>query len=98
MIRNNLKKKYNFEVGAITKEDIDTFRLDLSKDTLSVKSINAHIITYRSWFKYLKKEQIPCLDPTILDLMRPPDREVTFLSTDEVTRFFEELEKHTDIQ
>ncbi len=98
LIRADLKKKYVFEVGAITKEDIDAFRLDLSKDTLSVKSINAHVITYRSWFKYLKKEQISCLDPTILDLMRPPDREITFLSMDEVTRFFEEIQKYTDIQ
>ena len=91
MIRIELKKKYIFEVEQITKEDIDAFRLDLSKDSLSVKSINAHIITYRSWLKYLKKEQIACLDPTILDLMKPPDREVTFLTSEEVERFFEEV-------
>ena len=98
MIRIELKKKYIFEVEQITKEDIDAFRLDLSKDSLSVKSINAHIITYRSWLKYLKKEQIPCLDPTILDLMRPPDREVTFLTDEEIGRFFEEIRKGDDIQ
>jgi site-specific recombinase XerD len=44
------------EVEQITREDIDNFRLDLSKDGLSVKSINAHIITFRSWLKYLKKQ------------------------------------------
>ena len=98
MIRIELKKKYIFEVEQITKEDIDAFRLDLSKDSLSVKSINAHIITYRSWLKYLKKEQIPCLDPTILDLMKPPDREVTFLTDEEIERFFEEIRKGDDIQ
>ena len=98
MIRIELKKKYIFEVEQITKEDIDAFRLDLSKDSLSVKSINAHIITYRSWLKYLKKEQIPCLDPTILDLMRPPDREVTFLTDEEIGRFFEEIQRGDDIQ
>lgn len=97
-IRTELKKKYTLEVEQITKEDIDTFRLDLSKDTLSVKSINAHIITYRSWLKYLKKEQIACLDPTVLDLMKPPDREVTFLTNEEIARFFETIEKSKDIQ
>jgi site-specific recombinase XerD len=95
MIRIDLKKRYAFEVEQITKEDIDAFRLDLSKDTLSVKSINAHIITFRSWLKYLKKEQIACLDPTILDLMKPPDREVTFLTSEEIVRFFEAIGHET---
>lgn len=98
LIRTELKKKYSFNVEQITKEDIDAFRLDLSKDTLSIKSVNAHIITYRSWFKYLKKEQVACIDPTILDLMKPPDREVTFLTNDEIIRFFEIIQKSSDIQ
>ncbi len=97
-IRTKLKKKYIFEVVQITKEDIDAFRLELSKNNLSVKSINAHIITYRSWLKYLKKEQIPCLDPTILDLMRPPGREVVFLTNDEISGFFKVIEWALDIQ
>ncbi len=98
MIRTEQKKKYTLEVEQITKEDIDAFRLDLSKDNLSVKSINAHIITYRSWLKYLKKEQIASLDPTVLDLMKPPDREVTFLTNDEIDKFFEALAKEKSIQ
>ncbi len=98
MIRTALKKKYSFEVEQITKEDIDAFRLDLSKDNLSIKSINAHIITYRSWLKYLKKEQIDSLDPTILDLMKPPDREVTFLSDEEIKKIFHTIEQEKSIQ
>lgn len=98
LIRTELKKKYPFEVEQITKDDIDMFRLDLSKDTLSIKSINAHIITYRSWLKYLKKEQIASLDPTVLDLMKPPEREVTFLTNEEIIRFFETIALDTDIQ
>jgi integrase/recombinase XerD len=95
MIRIELMKKYPFEVEQITKEDINAFRLDLSKDNLSVKSINAHIITYRSWLKYLKKEQIASLDPTVLDLMKPPDREVTFLINEEIVRFFDIIGRTT---
>ena len=92
-IRTDLKKRCELNVEDITKEDINEFRLNLSKDGLSVKSINAHIITFRSWFKYLKKEQIPCLDPTILDLIKPPDREVTFLTNEEIDRFFSEIHR-----
>ncbi len=51
-----LKSKTKLSVEDISKDDIDAFRLDLSKDELSVKTINAHIITFRSWLKYLKKE------------------------------------------
>lgn len=92
-IRTDLKKRCKLNVEDITKEDINEFRLNLSKDGLSVKSINAHIITFRSWLKYLKKEQIPCLDPTILDLIKPPDREVTFLTNEEIERFFSEIHR-----
>jgi site-specific recombinase XerD len=56
MKRKELINKYVFQVEDIKKEDINEFRLNLSKDTLSVKSINAYIITFRSWLKYLKKE------------------------------------------
>ena len=75
-------------IEEITKEDFDDWRLSLSDSGLSVKTVNAHIITIRSWLKYLKKEQIACLDPTTLDLMRVSDREVTFLTSEEIDRFF----------
>ena len=55
------------------------------------------MITIRSWLKYLKKEQVDCLDPTTLDLMRVQDREVTFLTSEEVIRFFESIPRE-DIQ
>ena len=77
------------------KEDFDTWRLSLSDNGLSVKTVNAHVITLRSWLKYLKKEQIACLDPTTLDLMRAPDREVTFLTNEEIERFFAGIQQET---
>jgi hypothetical protein len=79
----------------IKKEDFDTWRLSLSDSGLSVKTVNAHIITIRSWLKYLKKEEIACLDPTTLDLMKVNDREVTFLTNEEITRFFEAMPRET---
>lgn len=82
-------------IEQITKEDFDAWRLSLSDSGLSVKTVNAHIITIRSWLKYLKKEQIACLDPTTLDLMKVADREVTFLTNEEIERFFESIERET---
>ena len=55
-MRIHLIQTHNIASEHIKKEDINEFRLNLTKDTLSIKSINAHIITFRSWFKYLKKE------------------------------------------
>jgi integrase/recombinase XerD len=31
------------------------------------------------------------LDPTVLDLLKPPDREVTFLTSEEIERFFDSI-------
>lgn len=76
----------NIEV--MTKQDFDEWRLSLSDAGRSTKTVNAYMITIRSWLKYLKKEGIDSLDPTTLDLMKADDREVTFLTTEEVERFF----------
>ena len=82
-------------IESIRKEDFDMWRLSLSDSGLSVKTVNAHMITIRSWLKYLKKEQIDCLDPTTIDLMKAPDREVTFLTQEEIERFFESIARET---
>ncbi|MFZ2256255.1 MAG: hypothetical protein WAW59_00115 [Patescibacteria group bacterium] len=60
-----------------------------------MKTVNAHIITIRSWLKYLKKEEIGCLDPTVLDLMKVQDREVTFLTGEEIERYFAAIPRET---
>lgn len=86
---------FPIEIGSVKKGDIDAWRLDLADSGLSVKTVNAHIITMRSWLKYLKKEQVDCLDPTTLDLMKAPDREVTFLTNEEIERFFTSIPRET---
>ena len=92
---DHAKKSDEPTIESITKEDFDMWRLSLSDNGLSVKTVNAHIITIRSWLKYLKKEQVNCLDPTTLDLMKAQDREVTFLTSEEMGRFFESIDRDT---
>lgn len=82
-------------IESIKKEDFDEWRLSLADSWLSVKTVNAHIITIRSWLKYLKKEEIGCLDPTVLDLMKVQDREVTFLTGEEIERYFAAIPRET---
>ena len=79
----------------ITKKDFDEWRLSLSDSGLSTKTVNAHMITMRSWLKFLKKEEVNCLDPTTLDLMKTNDREVTFLTQEEIENFFASIDRET---
>lgn len=83
------------DIEDMKKEDFDAWRLALSDSWLSVKTVNAHIITIRSWLKYLKKEGINSLDPTTLDLMKVEDREVTFLTSEEIERFFSSISRES---
>ncbi len=96
-IIREIQSLFPLEIESIKKDDIDAWRLDLADSGLSIKTVNAHIITLRSWFKYLKKEWIASIDPTALDLMRAPDREVTFLTNEEIMRYFEAINQD-DIQ
>ena len=94
-IMRDLISLFPIEVESVKKEDIDSWRLELSDSGLTAKTVNAHIITIRSWLKYLKKEQIACLDPTTLDLMRVQDREVTFLTGEEIERYFSAIPRES---
>lgn len=96
--KNNWKSPIkNFEnleipnIEEIKKSDFDEWRLSLSDGWLSIKTTNAHIITMRSWLKFLKKEGVNCLDPTSLDLIKTNDREVTFLTNEEIQKFFDAI-------
>lgn len=83
------------KIEKIKKQDFDEWRLMLSDSGLSTKTVNAHVITMRSWLKYLKKEGIDCIDPTVLDLLKVQDREVTFLTQEEILQFFASIPTET---
>lgn len=90
-----LRTIFPIDIESITKEDIDEWRLSLADSGLSIQTVNAHMITLRSWLKYLKKEQLKSLDPTVIDLMKAPDREVTFLTDHEIERLFASVKNDT---
>lgn len=83
------------EIASLTKEDINEWRVHLSDMWVSIKTVNAHIITLRSWFKYLIKQDIKCIDPSSIDLIKVPDRDVTYLTSEEIERFFASFQTET---
>lgn len=61
------------------------FRMFLSKQGLSPKTINYHIVGLRSFFKFLLRNDIETISPDKLDLAKIPPRQLSYLSEEEVT-------------
>lgn len=79
----------------ITSEDVRQYRLwlnrliDVHGDELKKNTQNYHLIALRSFLKYMAKQDVKTLAPEKIELMKMPDREVTFLEQDEVFRLLE---------
>lgn len=65
---------------------VHDWRLELSKSKLSKTTINYHIISLRSFLKYLAKHDVPTLAPEKIELADQPEREIHFLEADELDR------------
>ncbi len=73
---------------------INRFRDEHGKP-LKLITQNYHVIAIRAFLKYLIKRDIETLAPEKIELAKPPAREVSFLSRDELERLFAAL-KHED--
>lgn len=73
---------------------INRFR-DERGQPLKLITQNYHVIAIRALLKYLIKRDIETLAPDKIELAKPPAREVSFLSRDELERLFAAL-KHED--
>lgn len=77
----------------ITHESVRQFRLALHRledsqgKTLGTATQNYHLIAIRSFLKYLSKRDIPALAPEKVELAKIPERNVSFLSGEELERF-----------
>ncbi len=89
---NRYERDFPLDITALTRENIERFRLSLHETGISIRTANAYIITIRSFLKFLKKEGYAVLDPTSLELVRAPSRQVSFLTLDEVGRLFSTAE------
>lgn len=79
--------------GNITLEKIKKYRLFLNRPlnesaSLKKQTQNYHIIALRAFLKYLAKNDIKSLVAEKIELADVPDREITFLSEEELERLF----------
>ena len=91
---------YNFDIQKIDLKIADWFRTYIHKNAkkiLSVKTANAYMITLRSFLKYLEKKWFKSLSPTAIDLIKAEDRQVEYLTTEELERLFEKPDTNTVI-
>lgn len=85
----------NPDISEITTKNIKDYRLFLNrlikKDAEIIKknTQNYHLISLRSFFKYLIKQDIPCLPPDKIELTKIPMRQVDFLERHELLGFLE---------
>ncbi|MFH0857301.1 MAG: site-specific tyrosine recombinase/integron integrase [Candidatus Magasanikbacteria bacterium] len=87
---------------AITAEHVRKYRLWLNRlidaqgEPLKKNTQNYHLIALRSFFKYLAKQDIQTLAPEKIELMKMPDRDVIFLTNEEVNRLLESPYKNAN--
>lgn len=80
---------------ALAAEDIRQYRLwlnrllDVHGDPLKKNTQNYHLIALRSFLKYLAKRDIETLAAEKIELMKMPDREVSFLEGTDLNRLLE---------
>ena len=83
------------KAGDIQNEDVKKYRLwlnrleDVHGDPLKKNTQNYHLIALRSFLKYLAKQDIKTLASEKIELMKMPDRQVSFLDTSDLNRILE---------
>lgn len=89
--------------NTITADKVREYRLwlnrlvDVHGTTLKKNTQNYHLIALRSFLKYLAKRDIATLIPEKIELMRMPDREVSFLDGSDLNRILEAPLKNTEV-
>jgi site-specific recombinase XerD len=87
----------DIDVEHITSELLRKYRLWLNRyendngESLSTLTQAYHLIALRGFLSYLAKRDISSLSPEKVELPKTIRKQVTFLTTDEVTRLFESI-------
>ena len=82
---------FEFDIQKIDLDLADGFRTYVhktAKKILSIKTANAYMITLRSFLKFLEKKWFKSLSPTAIDLIKAEQRQVEFLTIEELDRLF----------
>ena len=81
---------FKFKIEEISLDLAEKFRIYLHKDPkkISIKTVNAYMITLRSFLKYIERQWLESLAPTKIDLIKAEPRQVAFLNEEELERLF----------
>ncbi|MGH7174779.1 MAG: site-specific tyrosine recombinase/integron integrase, partial [Minisyncoccia bacterium] len=80
------------DVGNITEENVRAFRLWLNRQpgtgegSMKRRTQNYYMIALRAFLKYLRKRGVDSLSPERIELAKLPEREITLITTAELTR------------
>jgi site-specific recombinase XerD len=89
-----LQKNKALEASRLNLDLINDYRYLLSGKELSPDTQNYYLIVIRSFLKYLAKNDIKSLDPLKIDLAKKKDRQVSFLSSEEIEEMIEVCKKN----
>jgi site-specific recombinase XerD len=62
------------------------YRKHLTKKELNIKTINYHIVSLRSFVKFLIRNDIKTISPEKIEIAKTPPRIIEFLDDDEITK------------
>jgi len=79
----------DIEADKVKSMHVLDFRISLSKQGLSQKTINYHVVGLRSFFKFLLRNDIETISPDKLDLAKIPPRQLSYLLEEEVQKILE---------
>lgn len=92
-------KKSRINVEEIDDETIRNFRLYISheyknpyKGSLKRQTQNYFLVALRSFFRYLIRQKIPVVSPEMIELGKNRDRNIKFLSPEELNRLFQSID------
>lgn len=91
----NQNQLLNESIENISLKYINDFRFYLHKikqKKISIQTANAYMITLRSFFKYLEKQDVNTLSPTKIDLIKSQDRKIEFLLPNELEQLFDSIQ------
>ena len=80
----------------INQDLVRQFRLDLNRKTLVGKNTqNYYLIALRSYLKYLARKGIQTLDANQIELAKSSERQITFLTDEELENLLSQPDKNT---
>src|SRR3989338_3967668 len=92
-------KTDDFEVEKIDENIVRNFRLylshnykNVSKGPLKRQTQNYFLVALRSFFRYLIKQKLPVLSPDMIELGKLRDRNIKFLSENDLERLFRSVD------